>query len=245
MLVIYCLLIGMEPKDHRRVHHLRCSPRGGFERIADVSKSRRRFERRYISRSRKPRDVSLRNLPAAPYFFTRRYRDVSHGSLDIGPPPLSRMYLLAATWPPRIFSFPFDPISRIFHPPIKRKVSIAIALLFLLFFSFLAFSTSFFGNSGTDVHDCSSSKSNEGRYSEEDRREKMVGFRNGGFYEPWEKLNLLGTMVFNSAFAVYGISVSCLQSILLIKAEATVILRFQFCFSYLISSWIFVDWSFF
>lgn len=122
MLVIYCLLIGVEPKDHRRVHHLRCSPRGGFERIADVaSKSRRRFERRYISRSRKPRDVSLRNLPAAPYFSTRPYRDVSHGSLDIGPPPLSRMYLLAATWPPRIFSFPFDPISQIFHPPIERK----------------------------------------------------------------------------------------------------------------------------
>lgn len=139
MLVIYCLLIGVEPKDHRRVHHLRCSPRGGFERIADVaSKSRRRFERRYINRSRKPRDVSLRNLPAAPYFSTRPYRDVSHGSLDIGPPPLSRMYLLAATWPPLSLRSDISNLSpsegdRTERCPLQSPFSFFFSSRFLLF----------------------------------------------------------------------------------------------------------------
>lgn len=184
MLVIYCLLIGVEPKDHRRVHHLRCSPRGGFERIADVaSKSRRRFERRYISRSRKPRDVSLRNLPAAPYFSTRRYRDVSHGSLDIGPPPLSRMYSLLLDLP--VFSA-FPSIRYLKSSTLRQNGRCPLRSPFSFFFSsrFLLFLLRSFANSGTDVHDCSSPKSNEGRYSEEDRREKMVGFRNGSFYEP-------------------------------------------------------------
>lgn len=65
----------------RRVHHLRCSPRGGMawrgpRRRVQVTSFR--ASSRYISRSRKPGDVSLRNLPAASYFSSRPYRDVSH-----------------------------------------------------------------------------------------------------------------------------------------------------------------------